>query len=35
MEEQIRIAAFKWLEEQVQIHGDVIPRTLLEKGFFI
>lgn len=33
MEEQIRAAAFKWLEEQVQIHGDVLPRTLLEKGF--
>lgn len=33
MEEQIRIAAFKWLEEQVQIHGDVLPRALLEKGF--
>ncbi len=33
MEEVIRIAAFKWLEEQVQIHGEVLPRTILESGF--
>jgi len=33
MEEQIRLAAFKWLEEQVLIHGDVLPRKLLEQGF--
>lgn len=33
MDEQIRLAAFKWLEEQTLIHGDVLPRTLLEKGF--
>ena len=33
VEEQIRIAAFKWIEEQVQIYGEVLPRTLLEKGF--
>lgn len=33
MEEQIRIAAFKWIEEQVQIYGEVLPRILLEMGF--
>ena len=33
MDELIRLAAFKWLEEQALIHGDVLPRTLLEKGF--
>jgi putative restriction endonuclease len=33
VEELIRIAAFKWLEEQVQIYGEVLPRTILEKGF--
>lgn len=33
MEEQIRLAAFKWLKEQTTIHGDVLPRSLLEKGF--
>jgi len=35
LEEQIRVAAFKWIEEQVQIHGDVLPRSLLEKGFLL
>lgn len=29
----VRIAAFNWLSEQVVIHGDVLPRKLLEKGF--
>ncbi len=33
MEEQIRLAVFKWLKEQVLIHGDVLPRKLLEQGF--
>lgn len=33
MEEQIRLAAFQWLKEQTDIFGDVLPRTLLEKGF--
>jgi putative restriction endonuclease len=35
MEEQIRLAAFKWLEEQVRIYGDVLPRKLLEQGFMV
>jgi putative restriction endonuclease len=30
---QVRIAAFNWLSEQVNSHGDVLPRKLLEKGF--
>ncbi len=30
---EIRIAAFDWLKGQVAIHGDVLPRRLLEKGF--
>ncbi len=29
----IRLAAFQWLTEQVTIYGDVLPRSLLEKGF--
>lgn len=33
MEEQIRIAAFKWLEQQTAIHGDVLPYQLLQQGF--
>jgi putative restriction endonuclease len=30
---QARIAAFHWLSEQVNSHGDVLPRKLLEQGF--
>lgn len=32
---RIRTAAFKWLTEQVELHGDVLPRDLLAKGFII
>ncbi|MGE5251875.1 MAG: HNH endonuclease, partial [Bacteroidota bacterium] len=30
---QVRIAAFDWLAEQVNAHGDVLSRRLLEDGF--
>ena len=30
---QVRLAAFAFLEEQTRIHGDVLPKSLLEKGF--
>lgn len=30
---QIRLAAFDWLAEQVDIHGDVLDRDLLRQGF--
>ena len=29
----IRMATFNWLNEQISIHGDVLPRKLLENGF--
>ena len=29
----VRLAAFVWLNEQVEMHGDVLPRSLLEQGF--
>ena len=29
----VRKAAFDWLEEQVQLHGDVLPRSILAQGF--
>jgi len=29
----LRLAAFEWLAKQTQIHGDVLSRKLLEKGF--
>lgn len=30
---QIRLAAFEWLKEQKQLHGELLPRRLLESGF--
>lgn len=30
---RVRAATFSWLEEQVRRHGDVLPRTVLAKGF--
>lgn len=30
---RIRAAAFEWLAEQVAVHGDVLPRTVLAQGF--
>jgi putative restriction endonuclease len=35
LDHQIRLAAFNWLSEQVSIHGDVLPKKLLENGFVI
>ena len=32
-DESIRTAAFSWLANQVEIHGEVLPWTLLAKGF--
>ena len=29
----VRLAAFEWLSKQTQIHGDVLSRELLAKGF--
>jgi putative restriction endonuclease len=29
----VRLAAFQWLSDQVNIFGDVLPRPLLQKGF--
>ncbi len=32
---RLRAAAFEWLREQVEIHGDVLPRSILTSGFLI
>ena len=29
----VRLAAFEWLRQQVNLHGDVLPRDLLHRGF--
>ena len=33
VDSQVRLAAFQFLEEQQGIHGDVLPKTVLSKGF--
>jgi putative restriction endonuclease len=33
IDQRVRLAGFKWLEEQVRIHGDVLPRSILSEGF--
>ena len=30
---RVRMATFQWLQNQVDLHGDVLPRKLLAKGF--
>jgi putative restriction endonuclease len=32
-DQTVRLAAFRWLEEQVAIHGETLTRELLQKGF--
>jgi putative restriction endonuclease len=34
-DKRVRLAAFKWLEQQVDLHGDVLPRGLLSDGFVL
>jgi hypothetical protein len=29
----IRLEAFRWLTEATDVHGDVLPRALLQMGF--
>ena len=29
----IRHAVFDWLAVQVDLHGDVLPRTVIQKGY--
>ena len=30
---KIRLAAFEWLQSQVDLYGEVLPRSVLEAGF--
>lgn len=32
---RVRSAAFEWLADQVMRCGDVLPRKVLEQGFFL
>jgi putative restriction endonuclease len=33
LDTQVRLRAFAFLEEQQKLHGDALPRSVLEKGF--
>lgn len=33
IDRRVRLAAFNWLGEQLRIHGDVLPRSILAQGF--
>jgi putative restriction endonuclease len=33
LDQRVRVAAFDWLTNQIKVHGDVIPRPVLAKGF--
>ncbi|RPJ87371.1 MAG: HNH endonuclease [Acidobacteria bacterium] len=33
LDHQVRLAAFDWLTSQINVHGDVLPRQLLQEGF--
>lgn len=32
-DKRVRLAAFQWLADQVKLHGEVLPRSLLAQGF--
>jgi hypothetical protein len=32
---RIRLTVFAWLEEQTQVHGDVLPWSLLAHGLYV
>jgi putative restriction endonuclease len=33
LDQRVRLAAFQWLRAQMDVHGEVLPRTLLAAGF--
>src|SRR5438045_3515112 len=33
IDSHVRLRAFKFLEEQIAVHGNALPRAVLEKGF--
>ena len=34
MEDEIRSTAFEWLKEKMILHGDTLPRSILEEGLY-
>lgn len=35
LDQRVRLAAFQWLRSEMDVHGDTLPRRLLEQGFEI
>ena len=33
LDQRVRLAAFQWLRAQMDVHGDVVPRSILAEGF--
>ena len=33
LDQRVRLAAFQWLRAQMDVHGDVLPRSILAEGF--
>ena len=33
LDQRVRLAAFTFLDQQVQLHGETLPRTVLARGF--
>jgi putative restriction endonuclease len=33
LDQRVRLAAFQWLRAQMEVHGEVLPRTRLAQGF--
>jgi putative restriction endonuclease len=35
LDQRVRLAAFQWLRAQMDVHGDVLPRSILAEGFVL
>ncbi|MEO6579106.1 MAG: hypothetical protein ABIO99_09455 [Candidatus Limnocylindria bacterium] len=33
LDHRVRLAAFQWLRAQMDVHGEVLPRSVLAEGF--
>jgi hypothetical protein len=34
-DQRVRLASFQWLRAQMDVHGDVLPRSILAEGFLL
>lgn len=35
LDQRVRLAAFQWLRAQMDVHGEVLPRSILAEGFVV